>query len=263
MNKIENPEVARYWDQNADVWADQVRKGYDTYREVINNPSIFALIGNVRHKCILDAGCGEGYNTRKLAKMGAKVTGIDISPKMIRAASDEETKDPLGIEYRVSSFSKMPVFPDLQFDMVVSFMALMDGPDYDAAITEIHRVLKVGGLFIFSIIHPCFLTRDLRWIRDENSQEDRLVIGNYFKTESYVDRWKFSQSPEAGELPEFQVPYFPRTLSGFLNPLLETGFELIRIEEPKPNEDACEKFPQLTKWAQHAAIFLQVKARKK
>jgi SAM-dependent methyltransferase len=148
------------------------------------------------------------------------------------------------------------------FDMVVSFMALMDGPDYPAAVVEIHRVLKPQGHLVFSIIHPCFLAREHSWIKDVNSGEERLSIGEYFSTENYVEKWKFSLSPDAGSLPEFRVPCFPRTLSDYINPLLEIGFEIERIEEPKPDEDSCRSFPGLAKWAKHAAIFLQVKARK-
>lgn len=263
MDNIGLSEVARYWDQNAGVWADQVRKGYDIYRETINNPSIFALIGDVQNQHVLDAGCGEGYNTRRLAQLGAKVSGIDLSSKMIELAREEEMRRPLGIDYQVSSFSSMTCFPSDVFDVVVSFMALMDGPDYPTAIQEIHRVLKPGGTLIFSITHPCFLTRDIRWTRDAEDREDRLIVGNYFSTETFVDRWKFSHSPEAQDLPEFEVPYFPRTLSDFLNPLIETGLELVRMEEPRPSEETAQKYPHLARWAQHAAIFLQIKARKK
>ena len=65
MNHSEIPEqqVARYWDKNANLWADHVRKGWDAYREYFNNPAFFAFIGDLSGKTVLDAGCGEGYNT--------------------------------------------------------------------------------------------------------------------------------------------------------------------------------------------------------
>ena len=75
MVDLVESDVARYWDANAPVWTDQVRKGYDYYRELLNNPSMFAFIGHIQGKSVLDAGCGEGYNTRKLARLGAKVVG--------------------------------------------------------------------------------------------------------------------------------------------------------------------------------------------
>jgi ubiquinone/menaquinone biosynthesis C-methylase UbiE len=255
-------DVARYWDGNSEIWALQVRKGFDGYRELINNPSIFEMIGTVADKDILDAGCGEGHNTRKLARMGGRVTGIDISSKMIELASQEESVRPLGIRYRNCSFSSMKMIDDRTFDMVVAFMSFMDGRDYAGAVKEIHRVLRPGGHLVFSITHPCFLTKGITWIKDENGLEHRVSVGNYFMKAPYVDKWKFTLSPESQGLPEFEVPYFPRTLSEYMNELISTGFQLVELREPRPTEEVCRQNPRLEKWRQHAAIFLQVKARK-
>lgn len=262
MGDISEADVVRYWNENSSVWSDQVRKGYDFYRELLNNPSMFALIGHIQGMSVLDAECGEGHNTRKLARLGAKVVGIDISSKMIQYALDEERKNPLGIAYHSYSFSAMASFQDSSFDMVVSFMALMDGPDYELAIGEIHRVLKPKGFFVFSITHPCFLTEGMSWIRNDKGEPLKIAIANYFKKEPYIDQWKFSMSPEASQVKEFQVPYFPRTLSDYLNPLLESGFQLVRVREPRPTAEDCQKHPGLDRWRKHAAIFLQIKAQR-
>jgi len=259
---LNEQDVSRYWNENSSIWADQVRKGYDIYREVLNNPSIFGLIGNIQGKKLLDAGCGEGHNTRKLAAAGAKVVGIDLSSKMIELAQQEESLHPLGISYVEGSFTSMPAFANGQFDMIVAFMSLMDGPDYEKAIHEFYRVLRPDGQLIFSISHPCFLPEVLTWINDENGVPYRLAIGNYFIQKPYVDKWKFSLSPEADKMPEFHIPYFPRTLSDFINPLVEEGFHLKKMIEPRPTEDDCEANPALEKWRKHAAIFLQIKAEK-
>lgn len=262
MPDINEKRVAEYWDDNAPVWGDQVRKGHDVHREAVNNPAMFALLGEVTGKAVLDAGCGEGYNTRKLAARGAHVTGLDISAAMIGQAREEERKNQMGIEYVVGSFSRMPFFQDHSFDLAVSFMALMDGPDYEGAVREIYRVLKPGGELTFSVSHPCFLTPGLGYIKDEAGKRVKLTVGGYFCREPYVERWKFVASPEAASLPMFSVPRFPRTLGGYLNPLLETGFQLLRLNEPCPKEEACRLHPSLHTERDIAPIFLHVKARK-
>jgi len=129
MNHSEIPEqeVARYCDENANLWPDHVRKGWDVYREYFNNPAFFEFIGDLSGKTVLDAGCGEGHNTRLLARSGARMTGVDISQRMIELARREEQREPLGIRYEVASFSDLSVLDDVSFDVVVSSMALMDG----------------------------------------------------------------------------------------------------------------------------------------
>lgn len=100
--KITETEVARHWDKNADLWADHVARGWDLYREYLNNPAFIKLIGNIKGQKVLDVGCGEGHNTRILARQGALMTGVDISRKMIAHARAAEKKEPLGISYQGS-----------------------------------------------------------------------------------------------------------------------------------------------------------------
>jgi SAM-dependent methyltransferase len=77
--KIPEQEVAQYWDENANLWADHVRKGWDAYREYFNNPAFFAFIGDLSGKTVLDAGCEEGYNTRLLARNRARMRDKSVS----------------------------------------------------------------------------------------------------------------------------------------------------------------------------------------
>ncbi|HEX9976551.1 MAG TPA: class I SAM-dependent methyltransferase, partial [Dehalococcoidales bacterium] len=151
-------KVADYWDGNADLWTDHVRQGWDTYREYLNNPAFLRFIGSLKGKKVLDAGCGEGYNTRIFARKGARVVGVDISQKMIRHARQAERREPLGNRYEITSYSDLSRFEDASFDTVVSTMALMDGPDYTETVKEFFRVLRPHGDLFFSVSHPCFMT---------------------------------------------------------------------------------------------------------
>ena len=95
-------DVVKVWDEAAESWIEFVREGKDYYREGLNNPATFRLIGNVKGKRVLDLACGEGYNTRILARKGAVVVGVDFSEKMIERARKDESVDRLGITYLVS-----------------------------------------------------------------------------------------------------------------------------------------------------------------
>jgi len=264
MKRSEMPEeeVARYWDENADSWADQVRKGWDYYREYFNNPAFLRFTGDLVGKKVLDAGCGEGYNTRLLGRSGARMVGVDISQRMIEFAREEERREPFGIRYEVASYSDLSLFDDASFDAVVSFMALMDGPKYDHAVREFFRVLRPGGELVFSITHPCFMTRGYGWVKDEHGNPTKLTVSDYFESQPYVERWRFSEGPTPRDAEPFAVPVFPRTMSEYVNALIEAGFTLRRLEEPRPSEDACEEHPWLQRWREHATLFLYVRAVK-
>ena len=261
-SEISEQEVAQYWDENAALWADHVRRGWDAFREHFNNPAMLDFIGDVRGKTVLDAGCGEGYNTRILAGRGARMVGVDISTRMIELARQEEQRDPLGIRYEMASFSDMAIFDAASFDLVVSFMALMDGPNFEGTVEEIFRVLRPGGELVYSITHPCFATRGLGWIQDEEGNDVKLTIARYFDDSSWVERWKFSQAPSREDVSPFAVPRFPRTLSKYLNALIGAGFVLSKIEEPRPSEELCQEHPWLQRWRDHAALILYVRAAK-
>jgi len=253
-------DVARYWDANASLWTEHVRKGLDIYREYVNNPAFFEMLGPVDGLKMLDAGCGEGYNTRKLAERGAKVVGIDVSKEMIKAAREAEEKKPLGIRYEVTPFTDLSTFRNESFDTVVSFMALMDGPDYPGAIRELARVLKTEGFLQFSIIHPCFLTTGYGWATDEKGNVTHLKVDGYFDKAHRLGKWWFSKARQM-EVPPFAVPRFPRTLSDYVNPLWENGLSIVKINEPYPSDKACEVDPRMHRW-RRAATFLHIRAQK-
>ncbi len=261
-SNISRDEVTSHWNDNADIWTEHVRKGWDLYRELFNNPNFFRFIGDLKGKRVLDAGCGEGYNTRILAKGGAMMSGVDISNKMIEFAKIEEKKEKLGIQYEIASFTDLSLFEECTFDAVVSFMAIMDSPDLESIFKEIFRVLKKDGRFIFSVTHPCFLTKGLEWIEDENENAIKLTVSDYFNNQPWIEEWKFSHSPEYDDVKPFSVPSYPWTLSEYINTLIKNRFILKKIEESRPSQDVCDKHPCLQRWRDHAAIFFYVYAIK-
>ena len=133
------------------------RAGYDVYRDELNTPAFMAILPAIRGLSGIDIGCGEGYNTRKLAHAGARIVGIDIAESFICHAKALERNNPLGIEYKNASALDLP-FPDERFDFATAIMSLMDVPDPEKALSEAYRVVKTSGFIQFSILHPCFDT---------------------------------------------------------------------------------------------------------
>jgi SAM-dependent methyltransferase len=255
---IDLDQVAEHWNENADLWSEQVRRGWDAYREHLNNPAFFRFVGDLKGKLVLDAGCGEGYNTRHFARLGAQMVGVDLSSRMIDLARQEEEREPLGIRYEVASFTNLSLFPSSTFEAIVSTMALMDSPDFAGTARELFRVLRPGGELCFSVTHPCFLPSSFHWLQNEQGEAVELVLADYFDTSPMVQRWRFKDVPS--DVPPFELPAFFRTLSEYFNGLIQAGFVLREVREPRPSHETCQKHPWLRRWRDHAAIFLHIRA---
>jgi ubiquinone/menaquinone biosynthesis C-methylase UbiE len=140
-------EVAEYWEMNAESWTQQARAGYDVYRDMLNTPAFLAILPDINGLKGLDIGCGEGENTRRLAGLGAKMSAFDVAPTFIRYAQQSERQTPLGIAYQVADATAALPFDDAEFDFATAFMSLMDMPNQQAVLNEVHRILKPGGFF--------------------------------------------------------------------------------------------------------------------
>jgi len=260
---MDHKEAGSYWNANAEVWTRLSRAGYDTYRDYLNTPAFLAMLPDVRGLYGIDIGCGEGHNTRQVARLGAHLCAIDIADTFVRHAVEAELQEPLGISYHVASAVDLP-FPDAHFDFATAFMSLMDIPETGRAIAEAYRVLKPGGFFQFSITHPCFDTPHRRNLRDERGITYAIEVGDYFRNlEGEVTEWIFSSAPEYVRqgMRKFQTPRFTRTLSQWLNGLLDAGFQVERVEEPRPSDQAVALCPNIQD-AQVVSYFLHVRARK-
>lgn len=255
-------EVAARWNGNADQWTHDVRAGYDTYRDLFTFPAFRAFLPSLDGLDVADFGCGEGTNTRAFAAMGARITGIDISERLLAHAEAEENDDPRGITYLQSSYSADTGLAAGSFDAVVSTMALMDGPDFDGAMREAYRLIRPGGFIAFSILHPCFITPGLHWEKDETGRATALCASRYFDRSTFTERWKFGDRPKEEAVETFAVPRFPRTMSDYINGVAKAGFRLARIEEPQPTDEACEAIPRFRRWRDLTAFFLLVLAER-
>jgi len=231
---LSNEEHARKaWDNASKAWVDFVRTGKDYTRDALNNPATFDLIGNVENLVVLDLACGEGCNTRILARRGARVTGVDFSESMINYARIEEDNEKLGIQYYILDAAYLKELADNYFDLATCFMSLQDIENYRKSISEVSRVLKISGRFVFSIPHPCFEKIML------NGKKINAA-SRYFEKAKYIIQWNM----ERLSIP-FRTISFHRTLTDYFDALSKNGLYVSKLVEPRLTEEAYRKYPFL------------------
>jgi ubiquinone/menaquinone biosynthesis C-methylase UbiE len=260
---LDHRDAGRYWDSNADAWTKLAREGYDVSRDYMNTPQFVAMLPNVSGLHGLDIGCGEGANTRLVAERCGRMTAVDISPAFIRHAADIHGEGPDGIRFVVGSAVELP-FADESFDFATSFMCLMEFAETRRALAEAYRVLRPGGFLQFSITHPCFDTPHRRKVRGPDGRTCAIEIGAYFDDPAgEILEWTFSAAPETARegLEPFRTPVFRRTISEWLNTLVDVGFTFERLGEPTVDDETVARMPRL---ADHQLIpyFLHVRGRK-
>lgn len=220
------------WDRFADTYSANHSEQGDIHKEVFLNPTLFTLMGSVKNKRVLDAGCGEGYLSRLLAKSEAIVTAVDASPRMIEIAKARTPNNSL-IDYRLGNCEKLNFLGDKSFDLIVSNMVIQDLADYEKAFQEMFRLLVDGGCFIFSILHPCFVTPESGWEKTKDGKKLHWNVDKYFYEGAYEQRLGDNE----------KMLFFHRTLTSYVNTLIKTGFCLESIVEPKPSEEMLKIYP--------------------
>ncbi len=222
------------WDKHAqNLMADFGAEG-DQHRIVLLNPTLFGLIGDVADRTVLDAGCGDGYLSRLLAKQGAVVTGVDFSTAMLRIAHERTSPD-LAITYHHGNCESLPFLEADHFDLIISNMVLQDLPNYQAAIEEAFRLIKPDGLYIVSISHPCFISPQSGWERNSQGWKQHWRVDRYFCEGRYEQEYPLDSSDK--------LFWYHRTLSSYVDTFIKSGFHLEAMQEPQPSSEMLDQYP--------------------
>lgn len=148
-------DTGQLYDEHAGRWQ---RREPSSLSDFTGRPPVFELCGDVAGLDVLDLGCGEGYCSRELAGRGARsVTGVELSEEMVELARGQESELGQGITYRqgdVTDLGDAVASYDLAVGVFVYNYLTVAG--MRASFREVHRVLRPGGRFVFSVPHPSF-----------------------------------------------------------------------------------------------------------
>jgi SAM-dependent methyltransferase len=217
------------WETHAGWWQDEFTDGVDPeYEEQILPTVTEHLAGRAR---VLDIGCGEGQVARHvIATTGAtSVVGVDPSDAQLVVARERAG----GPGYVRGAADALPV-PDGSFDAAVACLVFEHITAVDAALAEVARVLRPGGVFLFLLHHPLLQVPGSGWIDDHILGEQYWRIGPYLTEDVSLEELA----------PGVVLPFVHRPLSRYLNGLAGHGLLLEHMEEPAPPPGFIARAPE-------------------
>jgi SAM-dependent methyltransferase len=210
--------VENGWAESAAAWIAEMGETGDGSRRFILDPPMLALAEAARPGRALDVGCGEGRFCRLLRDRGIDTIGIDPTNALLEEA---RCRDPGGA-YQAGRAEALG-FPDGAFDLVVSYLTLIDIPDAAAAIAEMVRVLAPGGTLLIANLAPHVTAAGPDgWTRDPDGTP-RFCIDHYLRERAHWAAWR-----------GIRVRNWHRPLATYMALLLEQGLVLRHFEEPAP-----------------------------
>jgi len=203
------------WSTSAGAWIRSMTEQGDwTRRHVLDRPTQAACSPSSGEQW-LDLGCGEGRFCRWLAEQGAIVVGLDPVAELLQHATSRG-----GSKYVLGEGSYLP-FRNATFDGVVSYLSLIDIPDFRTAILEAARVLRPGGKFVVANLTSFATTIPHPRRRDEQGNFLFMAVDRYLEERAEWVEWA-----------DIRVRNWHRPLAAYMQAFLAAGFTLESFDEP-------------------------------
>lgn len=203
------------WQQSASAWIASLGDDGDFSRKYVLDQPMMARVQAGSFRNALDVGCGEGRFCRMLATCGIDSVGLDPTAPLIERA---RAAHPAGA-YLIGGAEQLP-FADASFDLVVSYLSLIDIPDIERAIAEMARVLRPQGSLLIANLNSFQTAGGPRGWRLLNFKQ-RFAIDHYMQ-----------ERPEWASWRGIRVQNWHRPMSTYLKLLLANGLQMVYFDEP-------------------------------
>lgn len=228
-----NDAVREIWERNADFWNERMGEGNDFHRVLIA-PAQERLLQLRRGDAVLDIACGNGQFSRRMAELGAHVLAVDASARMIDKARSNTARHGEHIEFAVVDAMDRTALSALgrgRFDAAVCTMALMDIAAIEPLVSTLSTLLRPGGRFVFSVLHPCFNSAGVKLVAEEGTNDVGELVTRYSVAVFEYIRPRSTKGVAMRDQPAAQY-FFERPLGVLFNSCFKGGFVLDGIEEP-------------------------------
>jgi len=216
------------WDGSAAAWIASLGDSGDFSRQFVLDAPMLARVRDRGFKTALDVGCGEGRFCRMLRDAGIKPLGIDPTAALIARALE---LDPGGA-YRICRAEELDE-PPASFDLVVSYLTLIDIADISRAASRFIAALRPGGTLLIANLTSFSTAAIYGWTTDAEGRR-RFYIDNYLEERADWVAWR-----------GIEIRNWHRPLSTYMSLFLEHGMILRHFVEPSPSggdPDTAERY---------------------
>ena len=206
------------WDESAAAWLREMGSDGDYARQYVLDAPMLARVTDRGFRTALDVGCGEGRFCRKLQQLGIKTVGIDPTAALIAQA---RALDPAG-EYHITAAESLDI-PPAAFDLVVSYLSLIDIPDLAGALQWMAAALRPGGTLLIANLTSFNTAGSAEGWTSGADGAPCFAIDRYLEERAVEVGWR-----------GIRVVNWHRPLSTYMKLLLELDLELRWFDEPAP-----------------------------
>ena len=227
-----NDEIRQVWNKNAAFWDERMGDGNE-FVELLVWPATERLLGLSPGERVLDIACGSGLSSRRLAAKGAKVVAFDFAEEMIARARARAHPHPEQIQYFVLDATDEAALLALGkgcFDAALCHMALFDMAELQPLMRALTKLLRSGGRFVFSILHPCFNSSQQALVAEMEETDEGIVRRHGVKVFGYLQ--STVRRGQALHDQPHSHPFFHRSLQELFGVGFAAGLLLDGLEEP-------------------------------
>jgi len=226
-----NEETRDAWNQNAAFWDERMGEGND-FVEMLTWPPSERFLSLRPGERVLDIACGNGLTSRKMAALGAHVVACDFAEEMVARARARTVENRERIEFLVLDATDEAALLTLgrrRFDAALCAMALFDMAEIAPLMRALARLLRKGGRFVLSVLHPCFNHARMAHVAEMEDREGHIETTYSVKVFGYKTPFVAHGLAIAGQ-PRRHL-YFDRPLEVLFGTAFDAGFVLDGLEE--------------------------------